>query len=405
MLLTPGADRADGLTDDTAVLSAMLSVESAWAGVLGDLGVLTPQQAQVVADACNPSRYDVSQLAANVESGGNPAIPVVAALRAQVAESDSATAALVHKGLTSQDLIDTAVMLIARDCAAQLQRSLLAATDAVADLAQRERGTVMTARTLGQPAVPTTFGAKAAGWLRGLDDALRAVSALNFPVQCGGAAGTLSLLETLAPGLAATAPGLLADRLGLTEPVGPWHTDRSPVTALGDGLTRASDILGKIAGDIVLAARPEIGELSEPPAPGRGGSSTMPQKHNPVLSVLVRSAALQAPHLSASLHTSAALAADERPDGAWHAEWQPVMSLLTLVPTAASQAAEVLSGLEVHREAMQANVDAAMPALVAERRSVRPDESVSAADYLGVVPALIDRTLDGHATLRKELDS
>lgn len=402
MLLTPGADRAAQLTDDNAVLAAMLLVESAWAGVLGDLRVLRPQQAQSVSEQCTPGAYDVAALAAATESGGNPVIPVVAQLRRLVAESDSAAAALVHKGLTSQDVLDSALMLIAHDCAAAVGDRLLAAADAVARLADRERDTVMTGRTLGQPAVPTTFGAKAAGWLRALDSSLRTLTGLTFPVQCGGAAGTLSLAETLAPGHSREVAGRLAARLDLDEPVGPWHTDRSPVTAIGDAFTRVTGALGKIAGDILLGSRPEIGELSEPATDGRGGSSTMPQKHNPVLSILIRSAALQAPHLAASLHTSAALAADERPDGAWHAEWHPLLTLLTIVPIAAGQAAEVATGLQVHRDAMRANVDAAMPGLVAERESVTPGP-VDPADYLGDVPAVIDRSLAAHARLREEL--
>lgn len=404
MLLTPGSGRARHLTDDAAILSAMLSVEAAWAMVLGDLGVLGVDQAHLVADRCDPGEYDVSQLADSVESGGNPVIPLVARVRTAVAESDPAAAALVHKGLTSQDVVDTALMLIARDSTALLCDRLLSCADAVADLAGRERDTVMTARTLGQPAVPTTFGAKAAGWLRALDAAIRGLSALRYPVQCGGAGGTLSLLETLAPGRAIDAPALLAHRLQLTEPVAPWHTDRSPVTAIGDAIARSTDALGKVAGDIVQLSRPEIGELSEPVAEGRGGSSTMPQKHNPVLSVLVRSAAMQAPALAASLHTSAALASDERPDGAWHAEWSPFLQLLTIGPIAGGQAAEVLEGLQVHREAMQANVIAALPGLVAERRSVDPDP-VDVSDYLGAAPSFIDRSLAAHADVREDLAS
>jgi 3-carboxy-cis,cis-muconate cycloisomerase len=179
------------------------------------------------------------------------------------------------------------------------------------------------------------------------------------------------------------------------------------VTRLGDVLVRTSDALGKIAGDIVLMSRPELGELSEPVAPGRGGSSTLPQKRNPVLSILVRSAAIETPHLGAALHSAAALASDERPDGAWHAEWGPLTRLLVRVPTAAGQLALVLTGLEVHSTAMAENVAAAGPALLAERLLRAVPELPGAAP---VLPALRTCLQEGasssevRALLREALD-
>jgi 3-carboxy-cis,cis-muconate cycloisomerase len=337
-------------------------------------------------------------------------------------------------------------MLLARRSLDIVADRLRAAAGAAAGLADTHRGTLIVARTLSQPALPTTFGAKCAGWLAALDEARTEVAAVaqDLPVQCGGAAGTLAAIEQVAPGRSLEAADLLAEELGLASLGRPWHTDRTPVTRLGDVLVRTTDALGKIAGDVVLMSRPELGELSEPVAEGRGGSSTLPQKRNPVLSILARSVAIEAPHLAAALHSAAALASDERPDGAWHAEWRPLTALLASVPVAASHLADVLVGLEVHADAMLRNVEAAGPALVAERllrvvptlpggehlapklrtalrsgasrsevqallRTALPrggepegvtdatiDDLLSPAAYLGVADALVDRALERH---------
>jgi 3-carboxy-cis,cis-muconate cycloisomerase len=179
------------------------------------------------------------------------------------------------------------------------------------------------------------------------------------------------------------AADLLAIELDLASPGRPWHTDRSPVTRCSDVLVRTADAMGKIATDVILLSRSEIGELAEPSGDGRGGSSTLPQKRNPVLSVLIRSVALEAPHLGALLHTAAALAADERADGAWHAEWAALVRLLARVSSAGAQVAELLAGLEVDVAAMRRHVDAAGPALLSERLVA----AVAALPEPGTLPA------------------
>jgi 3-carboxy-cis,cis-muconate cycloisomerase len=260
-------------------------------------------------------------------------------------------------------------MLVASDALGQLGHQLRGAADAAARLAAEHRATIMVARTLAQPALPTTFGLKAAGWLGALDDGLDEIAAVGaaLPAQCGGAAGTLAAVEALVPGRSAEAGALLAEELGLADLGRPWHTDRAPVTRLGDALVRAADAMGKVASDVVTLSRAEIAELHEPSAQGRGGSSTLPHKRNPVLSVLVRAVAIEAPHLGATLHSAAALAVDERPDGAWHAEWGALLRLLRRVVVAAAQTNEILTGLVVDPQAMRRNVDAVGPALVSER--------------------------------------
>jgi 3-carboxy-cis,cis-muconate cycloisomerase len=447
VLLSPGSARWPHLADDLAVFQAMLDVEVGWVRVQARLGVVDEEVVAAVAAHGDATDFDLAPVDAAVEAGGNPVIPMLAALRSAVG-SETRAAAAVHRGLTSQDVLDSALMLLAHRSLDIVADRLRAAADAAAGLADTHRGTLLVARTLSQPALPTTFGAKCAGWLAALDEVRAEVAAVarNLPVQCGGAAGTLAAIEQVAPGRSLEAADLLAEELGLASLGRPWHTDRTPVTRLGDALVRTADVLGKIAGDVVLMSRPELGELSEPVGEGRGGSSTLPQKRNPVLSILTRSAAIEAPHLAAALHSAAALASDERPDGAWHAEWRPLAGLLAGVPVAAAQLADVLGGLEVHADAMLRNVEAAGPALVAERllrvvptlpggpelapklrtalrsgagrgevqallrstlsRDGEPDEVADAriddllspAAYLGVADALVDRALERHAT-------
>ncbi len=400
-LLEPGSWRSSALVDDRAVLQAVLDVEVAWVAVQATLGMVPERDVDralgAVRAAGDATAYDLTDLARRSEGGGNPVIPVLTDLRARVARSDPAAAALVHRGLTSQDVLDTALMLVASRSLERLRASLSTSADALADLADRHRDTVMVGRTLTQHALPTTFGLKAAGWLSGVLDGLDAVDACRaaLPVQCGGAVGTLAAIDAFAPGRALDAASLLAGELGLAAVV-PWHTNRTPVTRLADALVTVADTLGKIGADVALLNRPEIGELAEPAADGRGASSTLPQKRNPVLSVLIRSVAIEAPHLAAQVHSAAALAVDERPDGSWHAEWPALIRLLGRVPAAAAQAAELLEGLEVDREAMHETVIAAGPSLVAERilaavaRSAAdpdPTERVRAALRSGASPA------------------
>ncbi|MBM7515600.1 lyase family protein [Nocardioides nitrophenolicus] len=348
-LLRPGAHRAAGIADDTAVLAALLRVETAWARALVAAGVATDAEAAEVAEAAAGLDVDLTALAVAAETAGNPVVPLVESLRAAAGDASGA----VHRGLTSQDVVDTALVLLARDAVARVRADLVATGDALATLARTHRDDIAVARTLTQWAVPTTFGLRVAQWLAGVDDAVTRLDALTFPVQYGGAAGTRALLaepEAL-PALAAA--------LGLDAAVLPWHTRRATVTAIGDALTTATDALGVVAADVLLLGRPEVAEVREGAVAGRGGSSTMPHKQNPVLSVLVHAAAQQAPGLAAQLHLSAAGAVDERPDGAWHAEWPVLTRLLELAVTAASQAAEVVAGLQVDTSAMAARVDAA----------------------------------------------
>lgn len=354
-LLRPGAHRATGIVDDKAVLATLLRVEVAWAQALAAVGVATGAEATKVAEAAGGLDIDLPALASAAEAAGNPVVPLVELLRAAAGDASSA----VHRGLTSQDVLDTALVLLARDAVTRGRVDLVATGDALATLARTHRNDVAVARTLTQWAVPTTFGLRAAQWLAGVTDAVALLDGLTFPVQYGGAAGTRALLTHLTGPGAAAASSALAETLGLANPDLPWHTRRAALTAIGDALTTATDALGVVAVDVLLLGRPEIAEVREGPVPGRGGSSTMPHKQNPVLSVLVHAAARQAPGLAAQLHLSAGGVVDERPDGAWHAEWPVLARLLELAVVAASQAAELVAGLQVDTAAMATWVDAA----------------------------------------------
>ncbi|BBY08212.1 hypothetical protein MNVI_35300 [Mycobacterium noviomagense] len=258
----------------------------------------------------------------------------------------------------------------------------------------------MVARTLTQHAIPTTFGAKAAGWLNGVVDAYQQLAALATPAQIGGAAGTLAATTELAAlATGSDDPAEMSVRLAQTATTAlgldarmPWHTTRTPVTAVADTLVAYTDAWGRIASDVVVLARPEIGELSEPALANRGGSSTMPHKRNPVLSILIRRAAIAAPPLAATLHTAAALANDERPDGSWHAEWDTLRTLARRTVAAGSQCSELVAGLEINSHRMAENL-AATDVSGEQQTIVDFVGKSSSPTYFGAVDHVVDESL------------
>ncbi|SDS50173.1 3-carboxy-cis,cis-muconate cycloisomerase [Pseudarthrobacter equi] len=360
------------LTGDRAVLAAILAVESGWAAVLEHAGLAPAGSAAVVASAAEAGRYDVADIALRAQGGGNPVIPLLADLRKNVAALDTAgvgAGKAVHSSLTSQDVLDTALMLLARNTVHAVLADLKGTTTALAHLAGQHADTLCVGRSLTQHSLPFTFGLRAAQWFQGVAAAGRQLEGLKFPVQFGGAAGTLAAGTVLTESSSAT-PFTLADalaaQLGLAPAPAPWHTNRLAITSLGHALASVLDAFGKIAADVLFLSRPEVAELAEPRAAGRGVSSAMPQKQNPVLSVLVRSAALQAPQLAAQLHVAAANFNDERPDGAWHTEWPALRQLLALALGAAGHLRELAEGLQVFPDAMRRNLDLSGPLLLAE---------------------------------------
>jgi len=338
---------------DEAWLQAMLDAEAALARALERAGLAADGAGAAVTAAADASRFDPADLGRQAALTGNPVPPLARALTAAV---PSWAAGAVHRGATSQDILDTAAMLVAKRASHAILADLADAAAAAAGLAAAHRDTIMIGRTLLQQAVPVTFGLAAAGWLPGIDEARQAlarVAAERLAVQFGGAAGTLAALGDAGPGVA----GLLAAELGLAVPVLPWHTDRLRVLELAAALAAAAAALGKIARDVTLLAQSEVAEAREGGA-GRGGSSAMPHKRNPVASVLVLGCTRRVPGLLATL-AAAAEQEHQRAAGAWHAEWEPLSDLLRLTGSAASWAAELLAGLDVDARRMRANLDSA----------------------------------------------
>lgn len=379
-LLSPGqaGSPVEAATGDAAYVRAMLDAEAALTRAQAALGLAPAAAAQAVtAAAAETARYDVRDLALRARSGGNPVIPLVADLTAAVAEHDWQAAAHVHRGATSQDILDTAAMLVTARALEPVLADLGRAAGALARLAAEHRDTPIAGRTLTQHAVPTTFGLKAAGWRSLVLDAHERLTAVRatLPAQLGGAAGTLAAFHAFAEADGSTAdpdPGpdlglrLLAGyaaETGLAEPTLPWHTLRTPVADLAGALAFTAGALGKLAADVLLMSRTEIGELGESSG---GGSSAMPHKANPVRATLIAAAARQVPALAAVLYAGLA-AEDERPAGAWHAEWQPLRQALRLVGGAARDAAELTEGLRVHPNRMRGNLDATDGLVISER--------------------------------------
>ncbi|GCD33969.1 3-carboxy-cis,cis-muconate cycloisomerase [Streptomyces chrestomyceticus JCM 4735] len=379
-LLAPGrADSAvEAATDDAAYVRALLDAEAALTRAQAAVGLAPPSAAEAVtAAAGDTDRYEPRDLAVRARSGGNPVIPLVAALTTAVAGRDAGAAAYVHRGATSQDILDTATMLVCSRALEAVLGDLDATAAALGRLAAEHRDTPMAGRTLTQHAVPVTFGLKAAGWRTLVLDARDRLTAVRgaLPAQLGGAAGTLAAFHAFAeadgPGPdsgAGTDLGLrlltaYAAETGLAEPALPWHTLRTPVADLAGALAHTAGALGKIAADVLALSRTETAELAEGSG---GGSSAMPHKSNPVRATLIAAAARQVPALAGVLYGSLA-AEDERPAGAWHAEWQPLRDALRLVGGAARDAAELSAGLRVRPERMRANLAATGGGIVAER--------------------------------------
>ena len=361
------------------MLRALLAAEAAWVRAQAAVGLVPGAAADAVGTAATQlggaHAVDLAQeVAAASAGGGNPVIPLLARLRAAVPEQTQT----VHAGLTSQDVLDTALVLVLRAAARATARDLDRACAAVARLARDHRDAPALGRTLAQAAVPTTLGARFVGWLGGLHAARRQLGdvADTLPLAYGGAAGELSGIARLTDD-----PYALVDAWGaeldLPVPPGPWHTTRTPMTRAAAALAESCAALGHVAGDVLQGVRPEVGELREPAAAGRGTSSAMPHKRNPVLSVLLRRSAIAAPHLAATVQSAAGLAADERSDGAWHAEWVALQQLARHAVVAARHGAELLEGLEVDTLAADRNLRTALPGV----------------DGVGAAPVLVDRVL------------
>jgi 3-carboxy-cis,cis-muconate cycloisomerase len=351
-------------TGDRAWLTAMLDAEVGLARAEAAVGVIPPTAAAAIAAACDPGRFDLARLGHEARAGGNPVIPLVQQITAVVSSEGRDW---VHWGATSQDILDTAAVLVARRAGQLITSDLSRLADSCAELAERHRHSLMTGRTLLQPAVPITFGLKAAGWLVAVTDVRIGLdlAMAGLAVQLGGAAGTLASLYPNGPAVLAA----YAAELDLPEPVLPWHSDRRRMATLAGALGLVAGTSAKISGDVALLMQNEVAEASEPGCAGRGGSSTLPQKRNPVGAAAVGSAARRAVAL-VMLYFGAMAGEHERHLTSWPVEWQSLGDLLALAGGAAARTAETVDGLEVDSTAMAARVQFLAASLLAERVSL-----------------------------------
>lgn len=389
--------------DDRATLEAMLDFEAALARAEAALGIIPAAASGPIVAAARAEGFDVAEIARAAASAGNVAIPLVKALTARVAANDPEAARYVHWGATSQDAIDTGLVLQLRAALTHVCGVLAVLDASLAALAARHVETVMVARTWLQQATPTTFGRKAAGWLAairrtrgGLERALREASVVQF----GGASGTLAALGDR--GLE-VAEGL-ARELDLMLPAIPWHAERDRFAALAAACGNVAGILGKIARDVSLLAQSEIAEAAEPSAPGRGGSSTMPQKRNPVACAVALAAAVRVPALVATMF-AAMPQEHERGVGGWHAEWETLPELVRVLSGSAHVMAHAMAGLEIDPARMRANLDATQGFAMAESFKSALAVSLGLQRAHEVVEAATRRAVAEGRTLREALES
>jgi 3-carboxy-cis,cis-muconate cycloisomerase len=349
---------------DRTRIQRMLDVEAALASAEAEHGVIPADVVDVIAKACNAASVDLSVLGQEAAQAGNLAIPLVRWLTAQVAQADANAAKYVHWGATSQDIIDTGLMLQLHDAFNYLETDLQQLGDALAALAETHRDTPQIGRTWMQHALPITFGLKAAGWLDALQRHRRRLADLrarNLVLQFGGAAGTLSSLGEHGSRVAAT----LAANLSLVLPDAPWHAQRDRLAELATTLGLLVGTLGKMARDISLLTQTEVAEVAEPSAPGRGGSSSMPHKRNPVACAATLAAAVRVPGLVASMLT-AMVQENERALGGWQAEWECLPQIVQLTAGALHYMLHTAGGLQVHAEKMRDNLDLTRGQILAE---------------------------------------
>jgi 3-carboxy-cis,cis-muconate cycloisomerase len=379
-----------------AHVRGMLAFEAALARAEARAGIIPQEAADAIAASCKVEHFDVAALYREAALAGTPAIPLVRMLTAQV---DGDAKRFVHWGATSQDAIDTALMLQMRDGLNLLLDGLLGVCAACATHAGQHRHTLMAGRTLLQQALPITFGLKAARWLA---LAVRQVRALRehrdrtLVVQLGGAAGTLASLGS--NGLRVVE--LLSAELGLAAPDLPWHTERDRIAGIAGTLGIVAGAMAKIAGDVVLLAQTEVGEASEGAAPGKGGSSAMPQKHNPVDATFAIAPARLAVGVVPVI-LSAMAQEHERAAGGWQSEWAAIPDLFHYTAAAVERVGEVVSGLQVDPARMKANLDLTGGLIMAEALTTALAPHLGRPEAQRIVQSLCDHATKSGMKLRQ----
>jgi 3-carboxy-cis,cis-muconate cycloisomerase len=381
-------------------MQAMLDVEAALAEVLASLGIIPTAAAKPIRDAARAELYDEAQLVDEARRAGNLAIPLVRNLTEKVAAANNEAARYVHWGATSQDILDTALVLQLRESIPKIADDLERASDAAGAQAERHAATVMAGRTWLQQSTPITFGLKCAGWLDALHRAqrnLREAFERTLVLQFGGASGTLAALGSRGVDVA----DALGARLQLTVPAIPWHSHRDRIASLACALGVVAGTLGKLGRDLTLLAQSEVDEVHDR-LEGSGGSSTMPQKRNPVRAATAVAAATRAPGLVATI-LAAMLQEHERGLGNWQAESDALPELVMAVSESASAIAESLEHLIVEPAHMTANIEITQGLIMAEAVTMRLAPRLGKAEAHAVVRAACRKALDERRHLREVL--
>jgi 3-carboxy-cis,cis-muconate cycloisomerase len=401
--LGSAADTAEAFSD-SSTLRQMLRFEAALAHATAAAGLIPKKHATTIAKACEPALYDPVALAAAARRSATLTVPVVKALTVEVAKRGAEAADYVHWGATSQDVIDTAMVLQLGEALPPLLKKLEGIVAAFAALAKKHRTRPMLGRTLLQPATPLVLGQKIAGWASDIDRARRRLTG-SFSetqiVQFGGASGSLAALGSKAEKVMTA----LARQLKLALPPAPWFTQRVRVAALAQDMALVTGALGKAARDISLMMQAEVGEASEPAGAGRGGSSTMPHKRNPVGAALVLAAAHRAPMMAAVI-VAGLPQEHERALGGWQAEWPALAALCETLGSAVEAMAEVAPGLAIDADALQANMDASDAAVFAERATFLLAGQIGKKKAAAVVEMALEKGgsfLEALGQLEKEL--
>ena len=369
----------DRIFSDQAHIQSLLEFEAALARAEAKAGVIPAEHAPIIAAAYLAEHFNIEELTAQAALSGNVAIPFVKRLTELVAQQNKDAARFVHWGATSQDAIDTAMVLQLRRALELMDQDLVRLATTLAALADKYRAAPIAARTWMQQALPTTFGFIVAGWLDAIlrhRARLADLRARNLVLQFGGAVGTLAALSGRGPAVAQA----LAEELRLPLAPIPWHSHRDRIVEVASALGLCAGTLGKIARDISLHAQTEIAELAEPAGDGRGGSSTMPQKRNPVTCATVLAAAQRVPGLVSTMFSSM-VQEQERGLGGWQAEWETLPEIVSLSGGALHHLSEMLPNLHVDAKRMLKNLDATHGLIFAEA------VTMALAERLGKVPA------------------
>jgi 3-carboxy-cis,cis-muconate cycloisomerase len=398
-MLSSAAMRA--VCDDVACLQHMLDFEAALARAEAATGVIPASAAGPIANACKASAFGLAALAEAATRSGNLAIPLVKALTAEVAGADAEAARYVHWGATSQDVIDTAVMLTLRAAIDALLSDIDRAIAGFAKLARKHRDTPMVARTWLQHALPMPFGLKLAEYAAALHRSRARLLRLRkegLALQFGGAAGTLAALGDKGMLVAEK----LAQELKLPLPDAPWHTHRDRIAEAASVFAIVAGTCGKIARDVQLMMQTDVAEAFEPSGEGRGGSSTMPHKRNPVATATALAAATMAPNLAATIF-AAQVQDHERSAGSWHAEW-PTLPMLQLVTSGALAAiVDIAEGLEVDAARMRVNLNATHGLIMAEAVTFALAEKIGKSEAHHLMEAASKKAVAGKKHLRDVL--